>query len=126
MESDPTAVVLAYLDAFEKRQFDRVAELLDPDLDFQGPGGSTHGAEAYLTAIKRLGLILLRNAIVKTFADGNDVCVIYDFVTDTPAGAVPSIEWHTIEAGRIRTLRLYFDRVAFAPVREELARRASS
>jgi len=40
--------------------------------------------------------------------DGNDVAVPYDFVTDTPAGTVPTIEWITVDAGLLRTSRLIF------------------
>ncbi|MGH2460331.1 MAG: hypothetical protein ACRDIY_15865 [Chloroflexota bacterium] len=67
---------------------------------------------------------MLRNDVQKTVVEGNDVCVIYDFVTDSPAGALPTIEWHVVEDGRIRSIFLLFDRVSFQPVRDELARRA--
>jgi hypothetical protein len=30
----------------------------------------------------------------------NEVCVFYDFVTETPAGAVASVEWLTIAEDR--------------------------
>ena len=125
METSPKALSLAYLEAFERKELERVAELLHPNLEFTGPGGSTHTAAEYLAAIRRLSPILLRNDVTKTFVDGNDVCIVYDFVTDTAAGAVPTVEWHTVEAGCIRSIRLFFDRVSFQPVREELARRAS-
>ncbi|SRR5579885_2868466 len=125
MEASPKTLSLAYLEAFERKEFERVAELLHPNLEFTGPGGSTHTAAEYLAAIRRLSPILLRNDVTKTFVDGNDVCIVYNFVTDTTAGAVPSVEWHTVEADRIRSIRLFFDRMSFQPVREELARRAS-
>jgi|SRR5579883_2230102 ketosteroid isomerase-like protein len=124
MQSDPQALVLAYLEAFEQQQFDRVSALLAPDVEFQGPASALRGATEYIAALRRLSPVLLRNEIKKTFVDGNDVCVIYDFVTDTTAGAVPTVEWHTIADGRIRSIWLFFDRLAFQPVREELARRA--
>lgn len=126
MPTDPTTIVLAYLEAFEQKDFERVASLLDPDLEFTGPGGSTRGSPAYIAAIQRLSPILLRNDVKKTFADGDDVCVVYDFVTDTPAGALLTMEWHTVKNGRIRVLRLLFDRVSFRPVVEELARRTNA
>ncbi len=54
----------------------------------------------------------------------DEVCVLYDFVTDTPAGAVPAVEWLRVEGGRIARIQLVFDRVAFKPAADELARRA--
>jgi hypothetical protein len=62
--------------------------------------------------------------VKKVFADGGDVCVIYDFVTDTPSGAVPCVEWLRIADGRVRAVNLFYDRVRFQPAVDELARRA--
>jgi hypothetical protein len=36
--------------------------------------------------------------------------VIYDLVTDTEIGAVPTVEWLRIEDGRIRSIHLFYDR----------------
>ncbi len=38
-----------------------------------------------------------------TVVDGNDVCIVYDFVTDTAVGRVPSVEWITVDARSIGT-----------------------
>jgi len=54
------------------------------------------------------------------------VCIIYDFVTDTPAGALPTIEWLHFEQGRIRAIRLYYDRLPWKMVIDEVMQRASS
>jgi hypothetical protein len=48
---------------------------------------------------------------------------VYDFVTDTAAGAVRCIELLTISADKIREIELVLDRVAFAPVNEALKAR---
>ena len=74
----------------------------------------------------RLGPIWVRSDVKKVFADGGDVCVICDLVTNTPAGAVPIVEWLRIEAGRIASVTLVFDRATFKPASEELARRATA
>ncbi len=52
------------------------------------------------------------------------MCLIYDFVTDTPVGAVPTVEWLRVEDGRIRSVWLLFDRQPWPAVMEEVARRA--
>lgn len=67
----------------------------------------------------------MRNEVREVFADGDRACVVYDFVTDTPAGAVPCVELVTVRDGRITAIELIFDRVAFAPVNEALAARAA-
>jgi len=60
-----------------------------------------------------------------TIVDGNDVAVLYDFVTDTPAGTVPAIEWITVDAGLIRTSRLIFHKEHWPAAVGELTRRSN-
>jgi hypothetical protein len=45
------------------------------------------------------------------FVDGDEVCVIYDFVTDSPTGALPTVEWLRFEEGRISMINVYYDRL---------------
>jgi hypothetical protein len=67
--------------------------------------------------------VWLRSDVKRVFTDGPEVCVIYDLVTDTPAGAVPIVEWLRVEQRKITSVTLIFDRVAFKPASDELARR---
>ena len=53
-----------------------------------------------------------------------DEALVYDFVTDTPAGSVPTIEWITTDAGQIRTSRLIFHKEHWPAAVAELTRRA--
>jgi hypothetical protein len=126
IDDDPKSVALAYIDRCGAGDFDAVAPLLAPDVKFVGPGNTVTGAAAYLAVLRRLGPIWKGSEVRKAFADGPDVAVIYDFVTDTPAGRVPIVEWLRVEGGRITEVNLFFDRVAFKPASDELARRASN
>ena len=126
MSSDLKALAVAYIDAVGQKQFDRLPGLLAPNVEFTGPGGNTiHGAQDYISALRRLGPILKRNEIKKVFVDGNEVCVIYDFVTDTSVGGVPSVEWLRFEDGRIRSSRLVFHTQPWPEVLKELSARSS-
>ena len=88
--------------------------------------GTTLDMAGWTTALKRLLPVLVRNEIREVFSAQDRVCVVYDFVTDTPAGAVRCIELLTVKADKIREIELVLDRVAFAPVNEALkARRAA-
>ena len=120
---DPKALALAYIDAVSQKQFERVSALLHPDLIFE-LADITHDKQDYIAALQRLGPILRRNDVKKVFVDGDDVCVIYDFVTDTAVGSVPSIEWLVVADGQIRSVRLIFERQRWPEVLEELGRRA--
>jgi hypothetical protein len=123
--SNPRALSVEYIEAVGQKQFDRVAELLHTDLEVQLPGKTIRGADEYLSALRRLGPILLLNDVKETVVDGNDVCVAYDFVTDTEVGAVPSVEWITVDSGRIRSVRLIFHKERWPAVLAELTRRAT-
>lgn len=125
LQPDPRALAVAYIDAVGNKDFDRVAELLHPDADFVTSGPRLHGIPAYVGALRRLAPILVRNDVQSTVVDGNDVAIVYDFVTDTAAGSVPTIEWLTIEAGRIRTSRLIFHKEHWPAAVAELARRSA-
>lgn len=124
MTSKPRDIALAYIDACAHRDLDAVAPLLAPDMTFVGPGRTLTGAREYLAILRRLGPIWVASEVKKTFTDGPEVCVIYDLVTSTAAGAVPIVEWLRIERGVITSVTLLFDRVAFRPATDELARLA--
>jgi hypothetical protein len=124
MTDEPTRVALAYIEGCGAKRWDQVAALLAPDLKFTSPGNDVTGAPAYLAVLKRLGPVWVRSDVKQVFSAGPEVCVIYDFVSDSAAGAVPLVEWLTVEGGRIARARLFFDRLAFKPASEELARRA--
>jgi len=124
MTTHPEAIALAYLDAVAKKDLARVESLLAPTVQFTSPASKLSGVGDLLAAFRRIGAIHVRNDIVRTFSDGDEVCVIYDFVTDT-IGAVPTIEWLQISNDRIQSIKLYYDQVPWLALREELARRAS-
>jgi hypothetical protein len=126
MTTDPKTIALAYVNACGRKDLDAVAQLLAPDLEFQAVFKSIRGVSPFLDALRQIGPIWVRSDAKKAFTDGNEVCVMYDLVTDTPAGPVPCIEWLRIEDGRIRWGRLFFDRLAFQPAMEELERRLAS
>jgi hypothetical protein len=126
MTQDPEITALSYIEACGRQDFDAVLPLLAPDLKFVGPGNALTGAVPYLAVLRRIGVVWVRSDVRKVFAEGPDVCVIYDLVTDTPAGAVPIVEWLRVEGGRIASVTLVFDRVAFKPASEAIALRAAS
>ena len=122
---DAGAVAREYIEAVGQKRFDRVAALLHPDLAFTSPDAKDiHGAEGYVAALKRLAPILLRNDVKRVFADGDEVCVVYDFVTDTAVGTVPSVEWLRLDGGRVRSVRLIFHTASWPKVVQELKARA--
>ena len=125
IQNDPRALAVAYIDAVGQKHFDRVAALLHPEVEFLTSGPSIRGVPAYVEALRRLAPIIVRNDVQTTIVDGNDVAVLYDFVTDTPAGTVPTIEWITVAAGLIQSSRLIFHKGHWPAAVSELTRRSN-
>jgi hypothetical protein len=123
MTHDPREMALAYIDACGRKDLDTVASLLAPEVQFVGPSRPIRGAPAYLDALRAVGRVWVRSDVMKPYVDGAEVCVIYDIVTDTAAGAVAAMEWLRFEKGKIASITLIYDRVAFAPAAEEIKRR---
>ncbi|GAA4143940.1 nuclear transport factor 2 family protein [Leifsonia shinshuensis] len=124
-ETDSAAIGRAYIEAVGGHDLETVDRLLSERLAARFAGG-TIGKEEWIAALERLLPALVRNDVREVFADGDRACVVYDFVTDTPAGAVPCVELVSVRDGRITEIELIFDRLAFAPVNEALAARAAT
>jgi ketosteroid isomerase-like protein len=125
MTRNSEAIALAYLDAVSTKELDRLDTLVAPHVRFVGPAMTMTGRDDLVAALRRISAIHVRNEIKRVFSDGNEVCVIYDLVTDT-IGVVPTIEWLKIEDGRIQSINLYYDQLPWQRVREELGRRAKA
>jgi hypothetical protein len=106
-----------------EQKVERVATIVDPNIEFDMPGRQIHGAADYIVALKHLAPILARNDIKKIFVEGDQVCVIYDFVTNTSVGVIPSMEWLTFRDGKIVSVRLIFHSLPWPKVIEELNQR---
>ena len=126
MSTDRKTLALAYLNAVGKQQYDKVEALLAPDLQFRGPSMTrTSAAGAPRRRSSAWGPSTSATTSSGVFVDGDEVCVIYDFVTDTPAGALPTIEWLRFDGERIRSIDLYYDRLPWQTVMAVIAERAA-
>ena len=123
--SGPRAVAVAYVEAVGRHDLDTVSDLLAEDATARMAGVESTKPE-WLAALGRLLPALERNEIRHASADGDTACIVYDFVTNTPAGAVACVEVVKSSGGRIHGIELIFDRVAFAPVNQVLNERANA
>ena len=82
--NDPKTVADRFLTAWTTGDFGTARSLLHDDVSFSGPIDRFDNADAYLGALKGLSQIVKAAEEQKVFVDGNDVCVIYDLVTNTP------------------------------------------
>ena len=90
--------------ALNDENFEMARGYVRDDMKYVGPFSCRAGAEAYLREIERLRL---KFDIQRVFADGKDVCALYDI---TVSGiTVFACDWFQIEAGKVSSLRVTFD-----------------
>jgi ketosteroid isomerase-like protein len=110
-------VVHRYYEALGNGDFDAARRLLKDDLRFKGPFDEFDNADDYAKAIQALWGMVRSVDIQHMWTDGAEVAVIYDMVTDTPAGTQLVCEWYGIEGGKIARIRVVFDTAPFAFLR---------
>src|SRR5262245_27256312 len=99
--ANASKIVSGCQQALGKGDFAAARKLVHDNLLFQGPIDTFHSPEPYFEALKKLHPIVQRIDMKKIFADGNDVCVLYDMVTKTPAGTAFVCEWYKVKARRL-------------------------
>jgi hypothetical protein len=121
-ESSVERIARSYIQAVGSHDMEALENLLGEDL-LATFAGTTLDKPGWTTAIKRLLPALVRNEIREVFSAQDRACIVYDFITDTAAGAVRCIELLTVNADKISDIELVLDRAAFAPVNEALKAR---
>lgn len=101
------ALAMDYITAAGRKQFERVRRFLHDELTFKAPMQTLfQTADDYLVTLKDHEGSLLRNDIKAVFADLDEVCIVYDAVTNTELGAVPCVQWIKVREDRIASIRL--------------------
>ncbi|MBJ7598026.1 MAG: hypothetical protein DLM67_13645 [Candidatus Nephthysia bennettiae] len=130
MANETHDLATSYIKAVGEHRLDALPAMLEPDVEFTLGDNTVRGIEAFVGAFQRLMPIVLRNDIRKVFVDGDEACVLYDFVTDSPAGAVLSVEHMKFRNGRLVSTLLVFERLhwpkALAALAEREARQSTS
>jgi ketosteroid isomerase-like protein len=105
-----------YLERFTSGDTAGAAELLTDDFRFHGPFLQSEGKAAFLEGSAQLSPIMHGVQIHRQWQDGDEVCSIYDFKIETPAGvrSIPMAEWNSVRDGKLASARLIFDTAAMA------------
>ena len=119
--TSPKEIVLGYQRALGKNDWEAARKFLRDDMQFKGPLATHDRPEGYLEDLKRLHPIIKGVDMKKVFADGDDVCLLYDMHTNTPAGTAFISEWYRVHGGKIASLRVVFDARPFAQMMEKTA-----
>jgi hypothetical protein len=76
---------------------------------FIGPIDRFFKAEDFMAMARKLGPAVRDVKIIKQFTDGEQICSIFDFETNTPVGTIPCVEWIRVKDGRIASIQLFYD-----------------
>ncbi len=101
---DAKELVLSFINALNKEDFETAKTCLQDDMVFDGVMGTRHDAETYM---KDMAKMRFKYDVKKAFADGNDVCIMYDINMQGPV--IFSCGWYKVEEGKIKSFRVVFD-----------------
>lgn len=115
-ETTPHAAVRGFLDAVAERDFDRAREFLaDAGFSYRSPLSDFDDATAFIADISRVGPILERIEVRRTFVDGDEVCTIINFYTRMDRLQVtPVVQWSRVADGHIVAMEVFFDARQYA------------
>jgi hypothetical protein len=108
--------VTAYHEAWTHRDMDTARSCLADDLDFQGPIDTFSSADEFIVALTALAQMLIRVDLLQRFDTDDAAALLYDCVTNSPAGTIRTAEFFGLRDGKIASIRLVFDATALRQV----------
>ena len=114
-DSEPKNVVMSYIGDLDSQEYESALRLLHERVRIRGPAGETFGKP--LDFIEMLRKYRGKYDIKKVFADGHDVCVLYDLKTTGPTVFMSS--WYQVRDGKIVSIQTIFDPRSFGPPPEK-------
>ena len=126
MATDARELLTSYIRAVGERRLEALPPLLDSDAEFTLGDNTVRGRDAFVGAFRRLLPIIDHNEIRHLFVDGDEACVVYDFVTNTPVGPVLSVEYIHLRNGLIASSTLVFERLHWPEVLSVLKEREAA
>lgn len=103
-ESEVKDVVVSFLDAMNREDYQTARSYVNDDMLFIGVLGSRDGADAYFKDMEKMRF---HYDIKKVFHDEQDVCVLYDI--DMSGKKIFTCGWYKVENGKIRSIKVLFD-----------------
>jgi limonene-1,2-epoxide hydrolase len=98
-------VVLTFIDALNQEDFEAARDFAGDNMKFVGVLGERNGADAYFADMKNMRF---KYKIKKTFADGDDVCLLCDIDMGNDT-SIFACGWYHVSDGRIDRIQVIFD-----------------
>jgi len=107
----PADIATAYLTAFYAGDHEHAANLVSDDYRFDGPFLQVTSKAAFFKGAAGLLPIVRGHTLRRQWADGDEVCSVYDVNLETPtnSGTVLMSEWHTVRHGKLVQAHVVFD-----------------
>lgn len=110
-EHTPQAIAVAFTKAWSSNDLTTAATYLAEGVVFDGPGGHSEGAKAYLEGLTPFAQGVTGMRIIAALGDDHQALIMYE-VTIGPSVTVTCAEHLTIRGGKIQADRLTFDTAA--------------
>lgn len=106
-------IVEHYFSALYRGDASTARSYLADDLSFRGPMTRLSNADQYVKATEHVVRAIKGVEKRKVFADGQDVCIFYDLLMDTPVGSIPIAEWYHLDGEKISSIQTILDTAPF-------------
>lgn len=100
--SNAKEIVLSCVKAINERDLKIARTYVSDDLQFRGAMGTGNGAQAYFEDMEKMKL---KYDIKEAFADGDDVCLLYDLRMS--GQTICGCSWYHIEDEKITSLVVF-------------------
>lgn len=108
-------VVVSYIKALDNQEYNAARGYLSESVRIKGPAGESFGKPNEFIGMLRT--YRGKYDMKKKFADGNDVCLLYNLATS--AGTAFMCSWYQVEGGKITSISTIFDPGALRPPPEQ-------
>jgi hypothetical protein len=109
-KNNATEVVLSYIKALNSEDYNAAAEYLNDEVRIIGPAGESFSKpEEFIDMLRQYRG---KYEMKKYFSDGDDVCLLYDLVTQVKKVYMSS--WYHTSRGKIDFIRTIFDPSQFS------------
>jgi hypothetical protein len=102
-------LIRKYHEAWTQRDMSTARSCLADDLDFQGPIDTFTSADEFIATLTGFAQMLTRVDLRQEFYTDDAAALLYDCVTNSPAGTIRTAEFFGLRDGNIATIRLVFD-----------------
>ena len=112
---DARETVMSYIKALDSQDYVSARKWLCDNVLVKGPAG-----EAFRSPDEFISMMKNQHGkydVKKVFADGEDVCLLYDFIANTATVFFSS--WYKVKNGKINSIQTVFDPRPFMATQEK-------